>query len=236
MHPVPDASPPSLHTEPESPRIRDYNHFNWPAVPNDAPTSPAPPTLSDWDLIRVGTITNPVSTLGDVPDRQLGSSGLNPCLDPPSSILTNLDSWLPIQLSLSLPPIPLGLSPLGQDTKGYASINIPPPPASATQQQLCSLQHPVPPPKRRRLNPLGDEEGTAPRVLGSTNVQMCIPSPPPTATPQQLHNLFHPVPPPKRRRADSPESSTNTYSPALEPQRSPPTAPVPGMLDRTGIG
>ena len=73
--------------------------------------------------------------------------------------------------------------------------------------------------------------------LGPTHIY--IPPPPPTATPQQLHNLCHPVPPPKRRRTGSPESSTYSYRPApglQRPVRSPPTAPVPGMLDRTGIG
>ena len=136
------------------------------------------PTRPNLDLLLdVLMVTNPVSAVGNAPDHQLGSSGLNPCLGPHSSILTNLGSWPPSQLFLSLPPIPLGLSPLGQDTEGYASIYIPPPPPSATQQQLCNLQHPVPPPKRRRLNPLGDQEGTVPGVLGSENVQMCDHSP-----------------------------------------------------------
>ena len=80
-----------------------------PLCPMMPPPPPPPPTLFDCDLIGAGTITNPISTLGDVPDRQWGNSGLNPCLDPPSSILKNLDSWLPSQLSLSLPPVPLGL-------------------------------------------------------------------------------------------------------------------------------
>ena len=122
-------------------------------------------------------VTNPGSTLGSAHDRQSGSPGFDPCLGHHSSILTNLGSWPPGQLSVSLPLVPLGLSPLGQDTEGYASIYIPPPPPSATQQQLCNLRHPVPPPKRRRLNPPGDQEGTVLEALGRKNIQMCDHSP-----------------------------------------------------------
>ena len=53
-----------------------------------------------------------------------------------------------------------------QDDEGYASIYIPPPPLLATQQQLRGLQHPVPPPKRRRLNPSGGPQGTVLEVPG----------------------------------------------------------------------
>ena len=40
-----------------------------------------------------------------------------------------------------------------------ASIYIPPPPATATPQQLHSMHYPVPPPKRRRLDPTGSTGG-----------------------------------------------------------------------------
>ena len=80
---------------------------------------------------------------------------------------------------------------------------------------------------------------SGPPDTGLGPIHIYIPPPPPTATPQQLHNLYHPIPPPKRRRTGSPESSTHSYCPApglQRPVRSPSTAPVPGMLDRTGIG
>ena len=116
---------------------------------------PNPDLLPDSLLV-----TNLGSTVGSALDRQSSNPGIDPCLGHHLSILPGLGSWPPGQLSVSLPPVPLGLSPLGQDAEGYASIYIPPPPPSATQQQLCNLRHPVPPPKRRRLNPPGEQGDT----------------------------------------------------------------------------
>jgi hypothetical protein len=136
----------------------------------------------------------------------------------------NLD---PIYSSNSLDPI--YISPDVWTLSNISNISNSTPPQDAdggrveySQNMGTQGHHPSRPPDTR---------------LGQMHIY--IPPPPPTATPQQLHNLCHPVPPPKRRRAGSPESSTNTYSPApglRRPVRSPPTAPVPGMLDRTGIG
>ena len=57
-------------------------------------------------------VAKPGSTVGSALDQQSSRPGFDPCLGHHLSILQNLDSWPSSQLSVSLPPIPLGLSPL----------------------------------------------------------------------------------------------------------------------------
>ena len=92
-------------------------------------------------LLGESSVTKPGSTVGSALDHQSSSPGFDPCLGHHSSILQNLDSWPLGQLSVSSPPVPLGLGPLGQDTEGCAFIYIPPPPlshAAATLQPATS--------------------------------------------------------------------------------------------------
>jgi hypothetical protein len=159
------------------------------------------------------------STIGNVPAPGTADPGFNSQHDRVSP--GNLD---PIYSSNSLDPI--YISP---DVWTLSNISNSAPPQDSdggrveySQNMGTQGHHPSGPP----------DTGLGP-------IHIYIPPPPPTATPQQLHNLCYPVPPPKRRRTGSPESSTRPYRPASglqRPVRSPSTAPVPGMLDRTGIG
>ena len=53
-----------------------------------------------------------------------------------------------------------------------ASIYIPPPPATATPQQLHSMHYPVPPPKRRRLDPTGSTGGVIRQSSEKDNISI----------------------------------------------------------------
>ena len=63
-----------------------------------------------------------------------------------------------------------------------ASIYIPPPPATATPQQLHSMHYPVPPPKRRRLDPTGSTGGVIRQSSEEDNISIY----------GSTHGLLHP--------------------------------------------
>ena len=73
-----------------------------------------------------------------------------------------------------LNPITQGPQPSEPPEVGLAHIYILPPPLTATPRQLYSLNHLVPPPKRRRVNPPEVREDTELSGLGTIQMQICV--------------------------------------------------------------